>query len=126
MALGPSGKNLVANVKLGSAFCMIGAAAPADSLLCHLSNSDERVEVRFDIDRSQFSPAISKDEPPRRAQTTVRIGPKSFTAEPMLMADGVRGFWAETAMLTTNKNGDARLTILDGARQYDGTCEDVQ
>jgi hypothetical protein len=101
----------------------LASPSMADVVVCDLSG----LPVRFEIDRTQFAPAIDRNEPERRRITTVQMGESSFAAEPILM-DGLRGFWAETpdVMLVMQSDG---TTIakggLAGSRRT-GTCEVLQ
>jgi len=95
--------------------CATTGACPPDPII-----------VRFTIDRNQFASAISSDEPPRNKVTTVTIGTEQFTAEPILMAGGVRGFWKESFegshLLTFSVGDDAVYSRPIGQRLI-GECE---
>ena len=54
----------------------------------------EEIDVAFEIDHRQFAPPLDAREPPRNKVTTVALGDAVFRAEPIVMDDGTRGFWA--------------------------------
>lgn len=98
----------------------------AEVVSCDLSG----VPVRFEIDRTQFAPAIDKDEPARRRITTVQIGDAQFPAEPIMMGD-VRGFWAEglagsDVMMVMQGDGSAVYADSRAGERLTGTCEVLQ
>ncbi len=98
----------------------------AEVISCDLSG----VPVRFEIDRTQFAPAIDKNEPERRRVTTVQMGDAQFPAEPILMGD-VRGFWAEglagsDVMMVMQGDGSAVYADTRAGERLTGTCEVLQ
>ena len=97
--------------------------ALAEVVTCDLSG----VAMRFEIDRTQFAPAIHKNEPARVRITTVQMGDEAFPAEPIIM-DKVRGFWnAETdAMMVMQSDGTAVYVDPSVAERLTGTCEVLQ
>ncbi len=114
-------------MKMPALLCAAMAApAMAEVVSCDLSG----LPVRFEIDLSQFAPALDPDEPTRRRVTNVQMGDAQFPAEPIIMGD-VRGFWAE------GQGGSDMLMVMqgDGAAVYanagagdrlTGTCEVLQ
>jgi len=97
--------------------------ALAEVVTCDLSG----VAVRFEIDRTQFAPAIHKDEPARVRITTIQMGDAAFPAEPIIM-DKVRGFWAaETdAMMVMQGDGTAVYVAPRTSERLTGKCEVLQ
>lgn len=86
--------------------------------------------VRFQIDRTQFAPAIDAGEPMRRRITTVQMGDTQFPAEPILMGD-LRGFWAEAQgdagiMMVMQGDGSAIYADTGTGERLTGTCEVLQ
>ena len=83
--------------------------APCLSAVC----VEETIPVAFTIDHNQFAPALDPNEPPRNKVTTVALGDETFKAEPIVMADGTRGFW-------TNISGVDHLMTMrpDGMGTY--------
>lgn len=86
--------------------------------------------VRFQIDRTQFAPAIDAGEPMRRRITTVQMGDTQFPAEPILM-DDLRGFWAEAPgetgiMMVMQGDGSAVYSDTETGERLAGTCEVLQ
>lgn len=116
------------------ALCLALAPLPgwADSLECRLvpEGGGAAVSVAFDIDRRQFAPAASPDDPPRQMRSVVAQDAQRYIAEPFLMEDGVRGFWAEervggAALLVIQKDGAARMTDEAIGAMLVGRCEDA-
>lgn len=99
--------------------CARGAACPGDE-----------VALAFAIDRAQLSPALDPADPPRRAVTTVRLDGHRFAAEPIVMRNGGKGFWAEedgvTRMLVIDTDGQAVFTDGSAGGRYEGRCRDVR
>ncbi|MFZ5961744.1 hypothetical protein ACOXXX_02235 [Thalassococcus sp. BH17M4-6] len=116
---------------------LILAIAPlpalGDVLDCTLQAEDAAVEsrLRFEIDRRQFAPATSPNEPPRQVRSYVTQDGVRYVAEPFLMQGGVRGFWAEnrqggSALLVIEADGAAKMTDQALGLALTGTCEDVE
>lgn len=109
------------------ALCAIFAEpALAEVVTCDLSG----VPVQFEIDQSQFAPAVDPNEPPRRRVTTVQLGPTSFLAEAMRMGD-MRGFSVEGTegtemMMVMQGDGTAMLKNALTGTKLTGTCEVLQ
>ncbi|MDJ0630392.1 MAG: hypothetical protein QNJ44_19205 [Rhodobacter sp.] len=101
--------------------CTVSAPCPGRSVCV-----SPPVDVSFTIDSDQFALAYSPDEPPRKKITTVKVAGERFNAEPILMAGGVRGFWAEsfegTHLLTFAPGKDAVYSRPIGQR-LTGRCE---
>ena len=98
----------------------------ADVVTCDLAGTF----VRFEIDRTQFAPAIDKNEPERRRVTTVQMGDATFPAEPLMMG-AVRGFWAEgmggsDIMMVMQGDGSAVFSDARAGQRITGTCEVAQ
>ncbi|WP_156788578.1 hypothetical protein [Roseobacter sp. CCS2] len=98
----------------------------AEVVSCDLSG----VPVRFEIDRTQFAPAINQNEPTQRCATTVQMGNAAFPAEPIIMGD-VRGFWAEgmggsDVMMVMQSDGSAVYADTRAGERLTGTCEVLQ
>jgi len=118
----------------GLTMALAGTPALADNLLCQLhpdcTSCGTTVQLGFHIDRNQFSPPVDAGEPPRRMVTHVMQGDTSFQAEPMLLANGVRGFWADindtSYLLTIQPDGTATYTVTGPrAASLVGTCKDT-
>ena len=111
-------------MKMPALICaMLSGPAMADVVVCDLSG----LTVRFEIDRTQFAPAIDRNEPERLRITTVQMGESSFPAEPIMM-DDFRGFWAEGPEVMLVMQGDGTAIAkggLAGSRRT-GTCEVLQ
>lgn len=114
-------------MKMLTLMCATWAApAMADIIACDLSG----VPVRFEIDHTQFAPAIDAREPERRRVTTVTMGDASFPAEPIMIGD-VRGFWAEgmggsDVMMVMQADGSAVYADVRAGARLTGTCEVMQ
>lgn len=105
---------------------VLSGPAAAEMVMCDLSG----VAVQFEIDRTQFAPALDVAEPQRRRITTVQMGDAQFTAEPILM-DDVRGFWAvdfasADVMLVMQADGSAVYADGRPGKRLTGTCEVLQ
>ncbi|MGR3437109.1 hypothetical protein [Salipiger abyssi] len=106
--------------------------ASADRIACALHSADGTpVDLRFDIDRRQFAPPTSPDEPPKKLRSYVIQNGTQYVAEPFLMEGGVRGFWAEDrrqgqALLVIGPDGRAEMTDAAFAAPLQGRCEDVE
>jgi hypothetical protein len=111
-------------MKMQALLCAtLSGPAMADMVTCDLSGT----HVAFEIDRTQFAPAIDKDEPERRRLTMVEMGDATFPAEPIMMGD-LRGFWAEglggsEVMMVMQGNGAAVYTDARAGTRVTGTCE---
>ncbi len=104
----------------------------ADQLACQLvpEGGGPEVSLHFGIDRGQFAPPQSPEDPPRRLRSIVTMGETRFAAEPLLMEGGRRGFWTQEraegpAMMVIEPEGAAKLTDVNSGTVYVGTCEDV-
>ncbi|WP_159086925.1 hypothetical protein [Loktanella sp. Alg231-35] len=100
--------------------------AMADVIACDLSGTP----VRFEIDRTQFAPALDAQEPARRRVTTVQMGDARFPAEPIMIGNTV-GFWAEglggtELMMIMQADGSAVFANARAGEHLSGTCEVVQ
>jgi hypothetical protein len=105
----------------------------ADSLSCSLrpEGGGAPVTLSFEIDRRQFAPATSPNEPPRQVRSSVRQDGVQYMAEPFLMEYGVRGFWAEQraggpALLVIEADGASRMSDGASGQILNGQCEDVR
>jgi len=114
-------------MRMPAALCAaIAGPAMAEVVTCDLSG----VPIRFQIDLSQFAPALDPGEPMRRRITTVQMGDTQFPAEPILMGN-VRGFWAEgmggsEIMMVMQGDGSAIYADTAAGRRLTGTCEVLQ
>ncbi len=114
-------------MKMPALFCAAMAGpAVAEGVSCDLSGGP----LQFEIDRTQFAPALDQNEPTQRRMTTVRMGDAQFPAEPILMGD-VRGFWAEgmggsDVMMVMQGDGTAIYTDTRAGERLTGTCEVLQ
>ena len=114
-------------IKMPALLCAtLSGPALAEIVSCDLSGTP----VRFEIDRTQFAPALDLAEPPRRRITTVQMGDAQFPAEPILMGN-VRGFWAEglagsEIMMVMQKDGSALYSDTRAGERMTGTCEVTQ
>jgi hypothetical protein len=104
----------------------LSGPAIADIVSCDLAG----VPVRFAIDTTQFAPALSPNDPPRRQITTVQMGDGAFSAEPLLLGD-TRGFWATQdngaeVLLVMQPDGTAIYTDTRIVTPMTGTCEVLQ
>ncbi len=100
--------------------------AMADIITCDLSGT----AVQFEIDRSQFAPAIDTQEPARRRVTTVRMDDAQFPAEPIMIGNTM-GFWAEglggsEMMMVMQADGSAVFANARAGEHLSGTCEVAQ
>jgi len=111
-------------MKVQAIFCAAMAGpAMSEVVICDLSG----VAARFEIDKSQFAPAMDPDEPTRRRVTTVQLGDAQFPAEPIVMGD-LRGFWAEDmrgsdVMMVIQGDGSAVYADTRTGERLTGTCE---
>lgn len=101
----------------------LSGPAMAEVVSCDLSG----VPVRFEIDRTQFAPALDAKEPTRRHVTTVTLGDAVFPAEPVIIGD-VRGFWAEgiegsDVMMIMQPDGRAVYSNPRAGERLTGICE---
>lgn len=87
----------------------------------------EEVALRFEIDPSQFVDAHVPGEPPRNKVTWVTLGDVEFEAEPIRMADGTRGFWANVAgvehLMTTRADGMGTYASTGAVPYMSGRCK---
>lgn len=112
-----------------------GTAAPFERVNCRLSApcpdaadcARDPVPVRFEIDLGQFSPPLLRGDPPRRQVTHVQLGQSRFRAEPIVMDNGVRGFWAKFEgadhLLTIQPDGVGTYTRTPPGESLTGLCE---
>lgn len=90
----------------------------------------EAVTVSFEIDHTQFVAPVDRREPPRNKVTRVSLrnatGDREFRAEPIVMADGTRGFWAEIDgiehLMTIRPDGRGSYVTSGAAAQLTGRC----
>lgn len=86
----------------------------------------EAVPVSFEIDHRQFAPPIDPDEPPRNKVTVVAMGGAQFKAEPILMDDGTRGFWANVEgvehLMTMRPDGMGTYASSGAVSFMSGRC----
>lgn len=114
-------------MKMQAVICAAMAGpAMAEVVTCDFSG----MAVRFQIDRTQFAPALDPGEPMRRRITTVQMGDTQFPAEPILMG-GLRGFWAEAQgdagiMMVMQGDGSAIYADTGTGERLTGTCEVLQ
>ncbi len=122
-------------IRAGAVVFGLAAAGPATALIervdcavaapCPTGAACPVVELSFTIDSDQFALPYSPDEPPRKKVTTVTTGAARFSAEPILMAGGVRGFWAETfegTHLLTFAPGKEAVYSRPIGERLTGTC----
>ncbi len=95
--------------------CLSGVCAP------------EEIPVVFEIDHNQFAPPHDPNEPPFNKITEVVMGKYRFPAEPILMEDGTRGFWAVVAgvdhLMTMRPDGLGTYATNGTIPFMSGTCE---
>ena len=123
---------------LTAAICALaapGTAAPFEQVSCRLSApcpdatpcAAQPVTARFEIDLGQFSPPLLRGDPPRRQVTQVQLGQRRFRAEPIVMKNGVRGFWAKLDgvdhLLTIQRDGIGTYTRTPPGELLTGQCE---
>lgn len=103
--------------------CRLSAACP-DAAACAATGAAP-LPVGFTIDRTQFSPPVDRNEPPRRQVTVVALGDRTLPAEPILIGD-LRGFWAETGgvthLLTVQPDGRGIYTRTPPGLMLTGYC----
>ncbi len=111
--------------------CAAGPAG-AERLDCTLTCAQPAcpsatLRLGFLLDRNQFLPPAYPDDPPQRLLTEVELNGNRFPAEPILMADGTRGFWTEAAprMFTLDPEGLATYSDLAAGLTATGTCEEA-
>jgi len=95
----------------------------AEQVRCEM---DDGATLAFDIDPSQFAPALDPKEPPRQQRTVVRYGDKQFPATPFYLGQA-RGFEAEglggtTTLFVMQPSGEARLSNARAGTALQGTC----
>ncbi len=114
-----------------------GYPAIAETLICELRGdcagaspcNPSTTRLQFTIDRTQFAPAISPADPPRRKVTQVTRDGESFEAEPILLVSGIRGFWTDddaagSQVLTVAPEGAAIYSAPDGSG-WIGHCRET-
>lgn len=126
-------KDLAAFIAAACVCASPGNAFPIERIECRLSATCQglqgcaagTVQLRFAIDMAQFSPAVGAGDPPRRKTTRVETADQAFAAEPIVMSDGLRGFWAEADgvdhLLTIKPDGTAAYTRIPGGK-LTGRC----
>lgn len=97
--------------------------AAAESVRCVMQGD---VPLAFDIDRTQFAPALDPKEPPRQQRTTVTYGDKQFPATPFYLGD-TRGFEAEglggtITLFVMQSDGAALFSDARTGLRNTGTC----
>lgn len=102
--------------------CTVAPPCPATGLC-----SNDPVIIQFTLNRDEFAPAISADEPPRRKVTTVRMGAAQFPAEAIIMGEN-RGFWAEggggsNVLFIVAGDGTAHYIEDRTGVRMEGSCE---
>ncbi len=100
------------------------APAVAQTFACVMSDGQD---VSFRVDPSQFTDAVSAEEPIRKWATRVKWGSQKLLAEPFAIGD-MYGFSAEgvgggTLMFVIDSNGDAVLTNRRSGYRHTGECE---
>jgi len=95
----------------------------------------DAVALAFTIDRTQFAPPHDPKEPPRNKVTHVSVthaalGADTFKAEPILMVDGTRGFWAHLDgvdhLMTLRQDGRSTYATTGPIPPMTGHCEIVR
>jgi hypothetical protein len=109
-------------VQAVSALAMSAAPVWAEVVACDIDGDP----LTFAIDRSQFSPPVDVNDPPRQAATVVQFGDKRFPATPFLIGD-TRGFEAEghdgtTTLFVIQSDGTAILSDRLVGLRVTGTC----
>lgn len=86
--------------------------------------------VSFEIDHRQFAPPVSPQEPPRNKVTLVSLGEERFKAEPIVLDDGTRGFWANLGgvdhLMTMRPDGRGTYSTSGGIPLMTGLCETTE
>ena len=105
-----------------SALAMSAAPVWAEVVTCDMDGDP----LSFAIDRSQFSPPVDTNDPPRQAATVVQFGGERFSATPFLIGD-TRGFEAEgldgaTTLFVMQSDGTAVLSDRRAGLRITGTC----
>ena len=97
--------------------------APCLASVC----ASEELPVAFEIDHNQFAPPLDPNEPPRNKITEVAMGDYRFPAEPIVMDDGTRGFWAVVAgvdhLMTVRPDGLGTYATSGAIPFMSGKCE---
>lgn len=109
------------------------AAVPAAAELVTCQMGEDATPLTFEIDHTQFAPALDPNDPPRQQRTVVTFGDKQFPAEPFLLGD-VRGFEAEglggtTTLFVMHADGEAVFSDTRAGIHIVGQCaanEDAQ
>jgi len=132
-----AGRPLIPALICGAAAVLPGGTAAAAILDCRLyldcpagvTCRAAPLDLRFALDRSQFLRPRIGNEPPPRLRTFVRAGPDTYPAEPILMADGTRGFHARLddreQLLTIAPDGAAIFTDTAETARRTGTCREI-
>ena len=105
-----------------STLALTAVPAMAEVVTCDMSGD----ALTFAIDRTQFSPPVHVNEPPRQARTTVSFADTRFPATPFIIGD-TRGFEAEglggtTTLFVMQPNGNAVLSDRRAGQRITGTC----
>ncbi|MEL6958482.1 MAG: hypothetical protein AAGL89_05960 [Pseudomonadota bacterium] len=109
-------------------------AGPASAWECALTLQDcfdncDKMQVRFEIDDSQFAPPINPNDPPRRQVTLVEMDGARFAAEALKMGGGIEGFYEEAGelgsrLMIVQPNGSARLSLRPINEVWTGQCSE--
>ena len=104
-------------------YALLAAPAMADVVSCDFSG----MALEFTLDRTQFAPPVSPDEPPRRQLTIVTADDATFRAEPFIIGTTI-GFLEEDGerKLFMASDGDAVYDDPAGDAQLTGRCEVLQ
>jgi hypothetical protein len=103
-------------------------AAAEERWRCALfPDAGAEVALAFVFDPAQLAPALSPNDPPRRAEATVTLNGRAFAAEPFAMADGTVGFHTEAGapqqrMLVVAPDGAARYSDSAAGLALAGRC----
>ena len=105
-----------------SALAMSAAPLWAEVVACDMDGDP----LTFTIDRSQFSPPVDVNDPPRQAVTVVEFADTQFPATPFLIGD-TRGFEAEglggtATLFVMQADGTAVLSDRRAGLRVSGTC----
>jgi hypothetical protein len=101
-------------------------AQPVTVYTCTLTGDDATMAVRFQIDRAQLAPPVSKDDPPRRVVAQVEMDGRRLVAEAVALPGGWAGFHSDAPpdveiLMIVDPEGAASLSI--GDRMWRGACE---
>ena len=87
----------------------------------------EEIPLSFYIDPNQFVAPQHPNDPPRNKVTRVALGEYEFPAEPILMDDGTRGFWANVQgvdhLMTMRPDGMGTYATSGSVPFMAGECE---